>query len=75
MEFCASAASMLAEEFWQIAEGFMEVPVNLYAQIRNVEEKSQMINNVDSKNYIDKIILWKKCLEDSDVLQNVESIM
>ena len=29
MEFCASAASMLAEEFWQIAEGFVEVPVNL----------------------------------------------
>ena len=29
MEYCASAASMLAEEFWQIAEGFVEVPVNL----------------------------------------------
>ena len=27
--YCASAASMLAEEFWQIAEGFVEVPVNL----------------------------------------------
>ena len=25
MEFCASAASMLAEEIWQIAEGFVEV--------------------------------------------------
>ena len=29
MEYCASAASMLAEEFWQIAEGFVEGPVNL----------------------------------------------
>ena len=29
MEYCASAASMLAEEFWQIAEGFVEVLVNL----------------------------------------------
>ena len=25
MEYCASAASMLAEEIWQIAEGFVEV--------------------------------------------------
>ena len=75
MEFCASAASMLAEEFWQIAEGFVEVPVNLQAQIRNVEEISKMINNVDSKRYIGKTILWKKCLEDSDILQNVKSIM
>ena len=31
MEYCASAASMLAEEIWQIAEGFVEVPVNLLA--------------------------------------------
>ena len=29
MEYCASAASMLAEEFRQIAEGFVEVAVNL----------------------------------------------
>ena len=75
MEYCASAASMLAEEFWQIAEGFVEVPVNLQAQIKNVEEITQMINNVDSKSYKGKTILWKKCLEDSDILQNVESIM
>ena len=57
MEYCASAASMLAEEFWQIAEGFVEVPVNLYTQIKNVEEISRMINNVDSKSYIGKTIL------------------
>ena len=25
MEYCASAASILAEEIWQIAEGFVEV--------------------------------------------------
>ena len=31
MEYCASATSMLAEEIWQIAEGFVEVPVNLLA--------------------------------------------
>ena len=29
MEYCASAVSMLAEEIWQIAEGFVEVPANL----------------------------------------------
>ena len=29
MEYLASAESMLAEEFCQIAEGFVEVPVNL----------------------------------------------
>ena len=29
MEDCASAARMLAEEIWQIAEGFVEVPTNL----------------------------------------------
>ena len=29
MEYCASAASMLAEEIWQIAEGFVEVSANL----------------------------------------------
>ena len=29
MEYCASGASMLAEEFWQIVEGFVEVPVNM----------------------------------------------
>ena len=51
MEYCASAASMLAEEFWQIAEGFVEVPVNLEAQIKNVEEIIRMINNVDGKFY------------------------
>ena len=74
MEYCASAASMLTEEFWQIAEGFVEVPVNLWAQI-SVDEISRMINNMDSKSYIGKTILWKKCLEDSNILQNVESIM
>ena len=34
MEYCASAASMLAEEIWQIAEGFVEVPVNLLVQLK-----------------------------------------
>ena len=34
MEYCASAASMLAEEIWQIAEGFVKVPVNLLAQLK-----------------------------------------
>ena len=29
MEYCASATSMLAENFCQIAEGFVEVPINL----------------------------------------------
>ena len=32
IEYCASAESMLAEEIWQIAEGFVEVPVQLEAQ-------------------------------------------
>ena len=29
MEYYASVVSMLAEEIWQIAEGFVEVPINL----------------------------------------------
>ena len=34
MEYCASAASMLAEEMWKIAEGFEEVSANLQAQLK-----------------------------------------
>ena len=36
MEYCASPASMsmLAEEIWEIAEGFVEVPVNLLVQLK-----------------------------------------
>ena len=37
MEYCASIVSivsMLAEEIWQIAEGFVEVLVNLLAQLK-----------------------------------------
>ena len=59
MEYCASATSLLAEEIWHIAEGFVEVPINLQAQIKNVEEISQMINNVDSKGYKGKKIVEK----------------
>ena len=33
MEYCASAASMLAAEIWQIVEGFVEVPINLKTQL------------------------------------------
>ena len=40
MEYCVSAASKLAEEIWQITEGFVEVLANLYAQfekcLRNI---------------------------------------
>ena len=75
MEYCASAASIFAEEFWRIVEGFVEVLVNLKVQIKNVEEISWMINNVDCQSCIGKTILWKKCSEDCDILQNVKSIM
>ena len=34
MEYCASAVSMLAEEILQIAEGFVEVPINLLVQLK-----------------------------------------
>ena len=34
MEYCESAASMLAEEIWQIVEGFVEVHINLQAQLK-----------------------------------------
>ena len=34
MEYCASAASMPAEEISQIAEGFVEVPVKLLVQLK-----------------------------------------
>ena len=32
MEYNASAASMLAEEIWQIVEGFVEIPANRWGQ-------------------------------------------
>ena len=48
MEYCASTASMLPEEIWQIVKGFVEVPTKLQAQFRYVEEMFQMINNWDS---------------------------
>ena len=38
MEYFASAESMLAEEIWRIAEGFVEVSANLDDNWRNVEE-------------------------------------
>ena len=67
---------MLAEEFWQIVEEFGEVQhICRMAQSKSVEEISRMIKNVVSKSYIGKTILWKKYLEGSDFLQNVESIM
>ena len=34
MEYCASATSMLTEEIGQIAEGFVEVTVNLLALLK-----------------------------------------
>ena len=48
MEYCASAASMLAEIFWQIAEEFVEFLHICGLKIKKVEETYQMINNVDS---------------------------
>ena len=33
MEYCASTASMLAEEIWQTVEGFVEIPATLWDQI------------------------------------------
>ena len=75
MEYCVSATRMFAEYFWQIAEGFEEVPVNLKAQNKNVEEISEMINNVYCRSFIGVTILWKKCSEGNDILQNVESII
>ena len=46
MENWVSAASMLLEKIMYIAEAFLEVPANLWAQLKNVEEIFQMINNV-----------------------------
>ena len=50
MEYCASAVSMLAEEIWQIAEEFLEVPANLKAQIkkcgRNIPNDEELIESV-----------------------------
>ena len=43
MEFCASAASMLVEEIWQIAEGFVEVSQMFSLNWRNVDDMVQVI--------------------------------
>ena len=34
MEYFTIAACRLAEEIWQIAEGFVEVPANMQAQLK-----------------------------------------
>ena len=47
MEYCASAASMLAEEILQIAEGFVEVPQIFRLYWRNMDDMVQMITNVE----------------------------
>ena len=38
---------MLVEEIWQVAEGFVEVPANLKAQLKECEDIFEIINNVD----------------------------
>ena len=50
MEYYASAASMLAEEIWQIAEGFVEVPQILRLNWRNVDDMVQMFTNVECRS-------------------------
>ena len=47
MEYCASAASMLAEEISQIAEGFVEDPQIFGLNWRNVDDMVQKITNVE----------------------------
>ena len=59
MEYCASAASMLAEEIWQIAEGFVEVSVNLLVQLKKCGKLFQMINNVD--NFVEETLIIPQC--------------
>ena len=59
LEYCASAASMLAEEIWQIAEGFVEVPVNLLVQLKKCAKIFQMINNVD--NFVEETLIIPQC--------------
>ena len=59
MEYCVSAASMLAEEIWQIAEGFVEVPVNLLVQLKKCGKIFQMINNVD--NFVEETLIIPQC--------------
>ena len=59
MEYCVSAASMLAEEIWQIVEEFVEVPA-CRINYRNVEEIFQMINNLDYQSWkVEFSTLWK----------------
>ena len=52
---------MLAEEIWQIVEGFVEVPVNLLVQLKKCGKIFQMINNVD--NFVEETLIistmWK----------------
>ena len=47
MEYCASAASMLAEEIRHFAVGFVEDPVN---QLKKCGKMFQMFYNVHCKN-------------------------
>ena len=54
MEYCASATSMLAEEFWQIAEGFVEVQ-NVESIIYKVETEICLLTTNYTFNFVDNI--------------------
>ena len=47
MAYCLSTASMLPEEIWQIAKGFVEVLKIGRLNLKNVDKMFQMINNAD----------------------------
>ena len=72
MEYCTSAVSMLAEEIWQIAEGFVEVPVNLLVQMQKCGKNIPMINNMD--NFVEETLIistsWKATW---DIFHNKEN--
>ena len=60
MEYCVSAASMLPQEIWQIAEGFVKVPGNLLVQLKKCGKNiPNDFDNVD--NFVEDTLIIPQC--------------
>ena len=54
MEYCASTASMLAEEIWQIVEGFVEVLRKYVLSKLNTKFQTQLEK---WKNFVEEMLI------------------
>ena len=74
MEYGGSAATMLVNEIWQIAEEFVKVPANLYAQLKNCSKQCGLSQIRSEENFVKETLIvstmWKAPW---DIFHNVVS--